>query len=99
MKKYSALQLPVCCAYLRQILIPGARPEVLRIKRDRVPIGAGPDRLEARVHRNAVVVATASKLASPRLRYRAATSTGRCRRVFIGNQPAFSVSIGSTRVA
>ena len=49
--------------YLRKILIHGARAAVLRIKRDRVPIGAWLDRLDARAHKNVVVVATANKLA------------------------------------
>lgn len=49
--------------YLRKILIHGARAAVLRIKRDRVPIGAWLDRLDARAHKNVVVVAMANKLA------------------------------------
>jgi transposase len=49
--------------YLRKILIHGARAAVLRIKRDRVPIGAWMDRLEARAHRNVLIVAMANKLA------------------------------------
>ena len=49
--------------YLRKILIHGARAAVLRIRRDRVPIGAWLDRLDARAHKNVVVVATANKLA------------------------------------
>jgi transposase len=49
--------------YLRKILIHGARAAVLRIKRDRVPIGAWLDRLDARAHKNVVVVAMAHKLA------------------------------------
>jgi transposase len=49
--------------YLRKILIHGARAAVLRIKRDRIPIGAWLDRLDARAHKNVVVVAMANKLA------------------------------------
>jgi transposase len=49
--------------YLRKILIHGARAAVLRIKRDGVPIGAWLDRLDARAHKNVVVVAMANKLA------------------------------------
>jgi len=49
--------------YRRKILIHGARPAVLRIRRDRVPTGAWPDRLDARAHKNVVVVAMANKLA------------------------------------
>ncbi|WP_348269688.1 transposase [Edaphobacter paludis] len=49
--------------YLRKILIPGARAAVLRMKRDRAPIGAWLDRLDARAHKNIVIVAMANKLA------------------------------------
>ena len=49
--------------YLRKILIHGARAAVLRIKRDRAPIGAWLDALDARAPKNVVVVAMASKLA------------------------------------
>lgn len=49
--------------YLRKILIHGARAAVLRIKRDRVPIGAWLDALDARAPKNVVVVAMANKLA------------------------------------
>jgi transposase len=49
--------------YLRKVLIHGARAAVLRIKRDRAPIGAWLDRLDARAPKNVVVVATANKLA------------------------------------
>ena len=49
--------------YLRKILIHGARAAVLRIKRDRVPIGAWLDRLDSRAPKNVVVVAMANKLA------------------------------------
>jgi transposase len=49
--------------YLRKIIIHGARAAVLRIKRDRVPIGAWMDALEARAHRNVLIVAMANKLA------------------------------------
>jgi transposase len=49
--------------YLRKILIHGARAAVLRIKRDRVPIGAWMDALERRAHRNVLIVAMANKLA------------------------------------
>jgi transposase len=49
--------------YLRKVLIHGARAAVLRIKRDRVPIGAWLDALDARAPKNVVVVAMANKLA------------------------------------
>jgi transposase len=49
--------------YLRKILIHAARAAVLRIKRDRVPIGAWMDALERRAHRNILIVAMANKLA------------------------------------
>ncbi len=49
--------------YLRKILIHGARAAVQRIKRDRAPIGAWLDRLDARAPKNVVVVAMANKLA------------------------------------
>src|ERR1700722_6618150 len=49
--------------YLRKILIHGARAAVLRIKRDKAPIGAWLDRLDARAHKNVVVVAMANKIA------------------------------------
>src|SRR5271163_2605632 len=47
--------------YLRKILIHGARAAVLRIKRDRAPIGAWLDALDARAPKNVVVVAMANK--------------------------------------
>jgi transposase len=40
--------------YLRQILIHGARAVVLRIKRDRAPIGAWLDALDSRAPKNVV---------------------------------------------
>jgi transposase len=49
--------------YLRKILIHGARAAVLRIKRDRAPIGHWLDALDARAPKNVVVVAMANKLA------------------------------------
>src|SRR5438874_6283916 len=49
--------------YLRKILIHGARAAVLRIKRDRAPIGAWLDALDSRAPKNVVVVAMADKLA------------------------------------
>ena len=49
--------------YLRKILIHGARAAVLRIKRDRAPIGAWLDALDSRAPKNVVVVAMANKLA------------------------------------
>src|SRR5271168_4896494 len=49
--------------YLRKILIHGARAAVLRIKRDRAPIGPWLDALDARAPKNVVVVAMANKLA------------------------------------
>jgi transposase len=62
--------------YLRKILIHGARAAVLRIKRDRAPIGAWLDRLDARAPKNVVVVATRSSLTIFR---RAASVTGATR--------------------
>ncbi len=50
-------------AYLRRILIHGARAAVLHIQRDRAPIGAWLDALDARAPKNVVVVAMANKLA------------------------------------
>src|SRR5271170_7276369 len=49
--------------YLRKILTHGARAAVLRIKRDRAPIGPWLDALDARAPKNVVVVAMANKLA------------------------------------
>ena len=49
--------------YLRKVLIHGARAAVLRIKRDRAPIGAWLDALDHRTPKNVVVVAMANKLA------------------------------------
>jgi threonine aldolase len=49
--------------YLRKILVRSARAAVLRIKRDKVPIGAWLDRLDSRAPKNVVVVAMANKLA------------------------------------
>jgi hypothetical protein len=51
------------CPHLRKILIHGARAAVLRIKRDRAPIGAWLDQLDARAHKNVVIVAMANKIA------------------------------------
>src|SRR6202789_145283 len=49
--------------YLRKVLIHGARAAAMRIKRDRFPIGAWMNALEARAPRNVPVVAMAHKLA------------------------------------
>jgi transposase len=49
--------------YLRKILVHGARAAVLRIKRDRAPIGAWMNALESRAPRNVLIVAMANKLA------------------------------------
>ena len=49
--------------YLRNLLIHGARAAVGRMKRDGLSIGAWLDRLDARAHKNVVVVAMANKLA------------------------------------
>ena len=50
--------------YLRKILIHGARAAVLRLKRERAPMGAWMTALEARAPRNVLDrVATANKLA------------------------------------
>ena len=46
--------------YLRKILIHGARAAVLRIKRDRAPIGPWLDALDTRTPKNVVVVAMAN---------------------------------------
>src|SRR6202140_3259817 len=50
-------------SYLRKILIHGARAAVLRMRRDRAPIGPWLDALDARAPKNVVVVAMANKLA------------------------------------
>src|SRR5271163_4259994 len=50
-------------SYLRKILVHGARAAVLRIKRDRAPIGAWMNALESRAPRNVLIVAMANKLA------------------------------------
>lgn len=47
--------------YLCKILIHGARAAMLRIKRDRAPIGPGLDALNARVPKKVVVVAMVDK--------------------------------------
>ena len=60
---YCVLAATLCRHYLRKILIHGARSAVLRIKRDRAPIGAWLDALDLRAHKDVVVVATANKLA------------------------------------
>ena len=60
-------------AYLRKILIHGARAVVLRSKRDRIAMGAWMTSLETRAPRNVLIVATAHKLA--RIAW-AALSTG-----------------------
>ena len=71
--------------YLRKILIHGARAAVLRIKRDRAPIGAWLDRLDARAHKNVVIVAMANKLA--RIAWAVLSS---------GNEYRFPVSVAAT---
>jgi transposase len=53
--------------YLRKVLIHGARVAAMRIKRDRLPIGAWMNALEARAPRNVLVVAMANKFARIRL--------------------------------
>jgi transposase len=50
-------------SYLRKILIHGARSTVVRMKRDRAPLGAWLDALQTRAPLNVVVTATANKLA------------------------------------
>jgi transposase len=50
-------------SYLRKILIQGARAAVLRMKRERAPMGAWMTALEARAPHNVLVVAMANKLA------------------------------------
>ena len=49
--------------YLRTMFIHGARSLVLRMNRERSPLGGWINRLEARAHRNVVIVAMAHKLA------------------------------------
>jgi transposase len=61
--------------YLRKVLIHGARAAVLRIKRDRAPIGSRLDALDARAPKNDVVVAMA---ALPSLPAETATLQPRC---------------------
>ena len=48
---------------MRKILIHGARAAVLRLKRERAPMGAWMTALEARALRNVLIVATANKMA------------------------------------
>jgi len=50
-------------SYLRKILIHGARSAVVRMKRERAPLGAWLDALQTRAPLNVVVTATANKLA------------------------------------
>jgi transposase len=69
--------------YLRKVLIHGARAAAMRIKRDRAPIGAWMDALEARAPRNVLVVAMANKLARIAwavLSSQASSSADRCMR-------------------
>jgi transposase len=49
--------------YLRTMFIHGARSLVLRVNRERSPLGGWISALEARAHRNVVIVAMAHKLA------------------------------------
>jgi transposase len=50
-------------SYLRRMFIHGARAMLLRCKCDRGPVGEWARQLQARAHRNKVVVAVANKLA------------------------------------
>jgi len=59
--------------------IAGARAAVLRIKRDRAPIGAWLDALDSRAPKNVVVVAMANKLA--RIVWAVLSSGDECRPV------------------
>jgi hypothetical protein len=63
----------------------GARAAVLRIKRDRAPIGAWLDALDARAPKNVVVVAMANKLAriawAAMTRIRSLSELTRCRQL------------------
>jgi len=61
--------------YLRKLLIHGARAAVGRMKRDGLSVGAWLDRLDARAHKNVVVVAMANKLARTAWRYSPAVTT------------------------
>jgi transposase len=49
--------------YLRTMFIHGARSLVLRVNREHSPLGGWISSLEARAHRNVVIVAMANKLA------------------------------------
>jgi transposase len=49
--------------YLRNMFIHGARPAVLRVKREGSSLGKWMSGLETRTARNVVIVATANKLA------------------------------------
>ncbi len=50
-------------AYVRRLLIHGARSCVMHLDRSRNRLGAWLDQLEARMHANKVVVALANKIA------------------------------------
>ncbi len=76
--------------YLRKILIHGARTAVLRIKRDRAPIGPWLNAVDARAPKNVVVVAMANKLA--RIAW-AVLSSGFTNPIHLGVKPA-SVPVG-----
>lgn len=49
--------------YLRRMFIHGARSVVTQVRRDRHPLGMWMNSLEARAHRNVLVVALANKIA------------------------------------
>jgi len=61
------LAATLCGHYLRKILIHGARSAVLRIKRDRAPIGAWLDALDLRAHKDVVVVSNGKQAGAHRL--------------------------------
>ena len=50
-------------AYLRRLFVHGARSVVANVDRSRHPLGSWMDQLEARMHRNALIVAVANKIA------------------------------------
>jgi transposase len=72
-------------AYLRKILVHGARSAVLRVKRERSPFSAWLDALEQRAPINVVITAAANKLSRIA---RAVLSSGQDYRPAVGAMPA-----------